>query len=53
MKSILVTGGSRGIGLEFTRQFLGKGHRVFAASRFPEKSGELQKLKADLFQWQL
>jgi NAD(P)-dependent dehydrogenase (short-subunit alcohol dehydrogenase family) len=47
MKDILVTGGSRGIGLEFTRQYLKKGHRVFAASRNPEKSGELQKLKAE------
>jgi NAD(P)-dependent dehydrogenase (short-subunit alcohol dehydrogenase family) len=47
MKTILVTGGSRGIGLEFTRQYLGKGHRVFAASRTPEKSSELQKLKAE------
>lgn len=47
MKNILVTGGSRGIGLEFTRQFLRKGHQVFAASRTPEKSSELQKLKAE------
>jgi NAD(P)-dependent dehydrogenase (short-subunit alcohol dehydrogenase family) len=47
MKSILVTGGSRGIGLEFTRQYLRKGFQVFAASRSPEKSGELQKLKAE------
>jgi NAD(P)-dependent dehydrogenase (short-subunit alcohol dehydrogenase family) len=47
MKNILITGGIRGIGLEFTRQYLGKGHRVFAASRAPEKSGELQSLKAE------
>ncbi len=47
MKNILVTGGSRGIGLEFTRQYLQKGFRVFAASRRPEKSGELQELKAE------
>jgi NAD(P)-dependent dehydrogenase (short-subunit alcohol dehydrogenase family) len=47
MKSILVTGGSRGIGLEFTRQYLKKGFQVFAASRSPERSSELQKLKAE------
>jgi NAD(P)-dependent dehydrogenase (short-subunit alcohol dehydrogenase family) len=47
MKEILVTGGSRGIGLEFTRQYLRKGHRIFAASRNPEESGELQDLKAE------
>jgi len=47
MNDILVTGGSRGIGLEFTRQYLRKGHRVFAASRSPEKSNELQELKAE------
>jgi NAD(P)-dependent dehydrogenase (short-subunit alcohol dehydrogenase family) len=47
MRNILITGGSRGIGLEFTRQCLGQGHRVFAASRTPGKSGELQELKAE------
>jgi NAD(P)-dependent dehydrogenase (short-subunit alcohol dehydrogenase family) len=47
MKSILVTGGSRGIGLEFTRQYLNKGFRVFAASRNPERSSQLQELKAE------
>jgi NAD(P)-dependent dehydrogenase (short-subunit alcohol dehydrogenase family) len=47
MKNILVTGGSRGIGLEFTGQYLQKGFRVFAASRSPERSGELQKLKEE------
>lgn len=46
MKDILVTGGSKGIGLEFTRQYLHKGCRVFAASRKPEKSEALQQLQA-------
>ena len=46
MKNILVTGASRGIGLEFSRQYLHKGHRVFAASRKPENSLELQHLKS-------
>jgi NAD(P)-dependent dehydrogenase (short-subunit alcohol dehydrogenase family) len=45
MKNILITGGSRGIGLEFTRRYLNKGNRVFAASRKPGKSNELKVLK--------
>ena len=47
MENILVTGGSRGIGLEFTRQYLQRGFQVFAASRSPERSGELQKLQEE------
>jgi len=46
MKHCLVTGGSRGIGLEFTRQFLNKGFQVYAASRNPWDSSELQQFKA-------
>jgi NAD(P)-dependent dehydrogenase (short-subunit alcohol dehydrogenase family) len=46
MKHCLVTGGSRGIGLEFTRQYLAKGFRVCAASRNPWDSAELQQLQA-------
>jgi NAD(P)-dependent dehydrogenase (short-subunit alcohol dehydrogenase family) len=46
MKSILITGGSRGIGLEFVRQYLEKGDRVVAGSRNPDKSEELGRLKA-------
>jgi NAD(P)-dependent dehydrogenase (short-subunit alcohol dehydrogenase family) len=45
MKDILVTGGSQGIGLEFTRQYLHWGCRVFAASRKPEESEPLQQLQ--------
>jgi NAD(P)-dependent dehydrogenase (short-subunit alcohol dehydrogenase family) len=47
MKNIVITGGSRGIGLEFTRQYLEKGYRVFAASRYPEDSSDLLKLKTE------
>lgn len=46
MKNVLVTGGSRGIGLEFTRQYLKKDCRFYAASRNPGNSRELQQLKA-------
>jgi len=46
VKNILVTGGSRGIGLEFTKQYLKRGYRVFAASRNPETT-DLQQLKAE------
>lgn len=44
MKSIAITGGSQGIGLEFTRQYLKKGFRVYAGSRNPNKSKGLQQL---------
>ncbi len=47
MKEILVTGGSKGIGLEFTRQYLSNGSRVFAASRHPEDSQGLHQLKGE------
>jgi NAD(P)-dependent dehydrogenase (short-subunit alcohol dehydrogenase family) len=46
MKHCLVTGGSRGIGLEFTRQYLAKGYQVYAASRNPSDSDGLLRLKA-------
>jgi NAD(P)-dependent dehydrogenase (short-subunit alcohol dehydrogenase family) len=46
MRTVLVTGGSRGIGLEFTRQYLAKGCLVFAASRKAEDSADLQQFQA-------
>ena len=45
MKHCLITGGSRGIGLEFARQYLDRDCQVFAASRNPQDSAELQRLK--------
>jgi NAD(P)-dependent dehydrogenase (short-subunit alcohol dehydrogenase family) len=44
MKSIVITGCSQGIGLEFTRQYLEKGFQVFAGSRNPAKSKGIQQL---------
>ena len=40
---VLITGASRGIGLEFVRQYLDQGARVFAAARSPGE-GELLRL---------
>ena len=44
MKKVLVTGVSRGIGLEFARQYLAAGHTVFGVSRNPRDSSELRLL---------
>ncbi len=45
MRTVLITGGSSGIGLEFARQLLKAGDRVIAASRNPEGSTDLRELK--------
>ncbi len=46
MKTTLITGANRGIGLEFSRQFAADGWCVLACSRHPEKSDALNKLAA-------
>jgi NAD(P)-dependent dehydrogenase (short-subunit alcohol dehydrogenase family) len=46
-KIILITGGSRGLGLEFTTQYLRKGFQLFSVSRNAESSAELQELKTE------
>ncbi|MFX1253356.1 MAG: SDR family oxidoreductase [Promethearchaeota archaeon] len=46
MKRILVTGSSRGLGLEFVKQYLEKGDFVIASSRNPHKSSTLKELKS-------
>lgn len=47
MKTIVITGASRGLGLEFTRQFLERGESVFATCRHPQSASDLQALQAD------
>ena len=42
---ILITGANRGLGLEFVRQYAGRGERVFAACREPDSAGDLRKLE--------
>jgi NAD(P)-dependent dehydrogenase (short-subunit alcohol dehydrogenase family) len=44
---VVITGVSRGIGLELTRLALLKGHHVLGISRSPEKSEELRKLAVE------
>lgn len=40
----VVTGASRGLGLEFVKQLSAKGHHVFALARNPDHSQGLQHL---------
>jgi NAD(P)-dependent dehydrogenase (short-subunit alcohol dehydrogenase family) len=46
MQRILITGANRGLGLEFTRQYLERGARVFAGCRRPAQAQQLQTLGA-------
>src|SRR5690554_2471265 len=43
----LITGGNRGIGLEFTRELLSRGESVLVTARNFESAAELKALKAD------
>ena len=45
MSRILITGASRGLGLEFTKQYLERGEFVIATCRQPEEAEELKVLK--------
>lgn len=44
---ILITGANRGLGLEFTRQYLARGERVIATARHPAKAGALNHLAGE------
>jgi NAD(P)-dependent dehydrogenase (short-subunit alcohol dehydrogenase family) len=44
MPSTLITGTNRGLGLEFTRQYLADGWQVYAACRHPHSASELRRL---------
>jgi NAD(P)-dependent dehydrogenase (short-subunit alcohol dehydrogenase family) len=43
-QTILISGASRGIGLEFTRQYLARGELVIAGVRDPENTEDLKRL---------
>jgi NAD(P)-dependent dehydrogenase (short-subunit alcohol dehydrogenase family) len=44
MRSVLITGAGRGIGLAFSRQYAAAGWRVFATCRAPEGAAELRAI---------
>jgi NAD(P)-dependent dehydrogenase (short-subunit alcohol dehydrogenase family) len=44
MPSALITGANRGLGLEFAKQYLAEGWRVYAACRDPSSASELRRL---------
>jgi NAD(P)-dependent dehydrogenase (short-subunit alcohol dehydrogenase family) len=44
MKTVLLTGASRGLGLEFTRQYAAEGWRVIATCRDPAKADRLRAI---------
>ncbi len=46
MKTVLITGANRGIGLEFVRQYADNGWRVLACARNPSTSSDLNQLAA-------
>ena len=46
MQRVLITGANRGLGLEFTRQYLERGARVFAGCRRPAEASQLRTLQA-------
>lgn len=46
-RNVLVTGGNRGIGLEFVRQLLARGDRVVATARHPGKAAALNALAGE------
>lgn len=47
MQTILVTGANRGLGLEFTRQYLADDYAVIAATRNPGAAHRLRQLERD------
>jgi NAD(P)-dependent dehydrogenase (short-subunit alcohol dehydrogenase family) len=46
MRTVLITGANRGIGLEHARRYADRGVRVFATARKPEEADELAALAA-------
>jgi NAD(P)-dependent dehydrogenase (short-subunit alcohol dehydrogenase family) len=44
VERILITGANRGLGLEFTRQYMARGTMVLAGCRHPDQAADLQEL---------
>jgi len=47
MKTVLITGANRGIGLEFARQYASAGARLISCCRSPENATDLKKLQSE------
>ena len=47
MKTILITGANRGLGLEFSRQYAQAGWQVIACCRYPDRATDLNNLAED------
>lgn len=50
MKTALITGANRGIGLEFARQLKDKGYFIIGCCRNPEQANELNDLTDEVIQ---
>ncbi|PDH63746.1 MAG: short-chain dehydrogenase, partial [SAR116 cluster bacterium MED-G04] len=46
MKTVFITGTNKGLGLEFSKQYLNEGHAVIATCRNPDQAAELNALHA-------
>jgi NAD(P)-dependent dehydrogenase (short-subunit alcohol dehydrogenase family) len=53
MPSVLISGASRGLGLEFVRQYAGEGWQVHAACRDPDNAKALQAIDGEIVIHQL
>jgi NAD(P)-dependent dehydrogenase (short-subunit alcohol dehydrogenase family) len=53
MSCVLVTGASRGIGLEFVRQYAASGYRVLATCRNPDASDDLRASRSGIDTYKL
>ncbi|MFT5193938.1 MAG: NAD(P)-dependent dehydrogenase (short-subunit alcohol dehydrogenase family) [Candidatus Promineifilaceae bacterium] len=51
MKTALITGANRGIGLEMTQQLVRDGNRVFATCRLPDEATALKELAQQHSEW--